>query len=243
MSDYNFFDQPQAETKPPPRSGARTGCYVAVGLVVAGVIVAAIVVAALVQEASRAAGRAIDAANPANVVNTALAPQTPTIVVRPPAIAQVRSLADLTTSSVLMSTIVEAKQARVGEIVYERLVLLACGKVKAGINLGKLKESDIATSPDGVTVTIRLPKAEIFDTYLIDDSTQPCTTRVYDRTNLLLLAETKELESQAREQAVNALRETALQSGILGDAERNAQVIIERVLLLAGYEVVIFEEK
>jgi hypothetical protein len=244
MSDYNqFFDQPQEEKKPPPRSGARVGCYVAIGLVVVVFLAAAIIVAGLVQEASRTVNQAVDSANPANIVNTALAPQTPTIVVRPPAISQVRSLADLTTSSVLMSTIVEAQQARVGKIVYEKLVLLACGKVKAGINLGKLKDSDIVTSDDGVTVTVRLPKAEIFDTYLIDDSTQPCTTRVYDRTNLLLLAETKDLESQAREQAVNALRDTALQSGILSDAERNAQVIIERVLMLAGYKVVIFAEK
>lgn len=171
-----------------------------------------------------------------------MAPQTPTIVVRPPAINQVRALADLTTSSLLMSTIVEANQARVGNIVHEKLVLLACGRVKAGIDLSKLKDADVKSSPDGVTVTVRMPKAEILDAYLIDDSNQPCTTRVYDRTNLILLPATKDLESQAREQAVKAIRETALQSGVLGEAERNAQTVIERVLLLAGYEVVVFAQ-
>jgi len=239
MSDFDFFSQTQQPPpQPPPRArrGLPVGCYVVAGLVVVAVIAIALIVSNTVQTASRNL-------NPVNAATTAMAPQTPTIVVRPPAINQVRALADLTTSSLLMSTIVEANQARVGNIVHEKLVLLACGRVKAGIDLSKLKDADVKSSPDGVTVTVRMPKAEILDAYLIDDSNQPCTTRVYDRTNLILLPATKDLESQAREQAVNAIRETALQSGVLGEAERNAQTVIERVLLLAGYQVVVFEQR
>jgi hypothetical protein len=92
-------------------------------------------------------------------------------------------------------------------------------------------------------VTIRLPKAELKDIFLIDDSTQPCTTKVYDRTNLLVIPETKELEGQAREKALQAIRDTAIQSGILSDANKNARIVIERVLLLAGYERVVFVEE
>ncbi len=238
MSDFDFFSQTQPPPpQPPPRArrGLPVGCYVVAGLVVVAVIAVALIVSSTIQTASRNL-------NPVNAATTAMAPQTPTIVVRPPAINQVRALADLTTSSLLMSTIVEANQARVGNIVHEKLVLLACGRVKAGIDLSKLKDADVKSSPDGVTVTVRMPKAEILDAYLIDDSNQPCTTRVYDRTNLILLPATKDLESQAREQAVKAIRETALQSGVLGEAERNAQTVIERVLLLAGYEVVVFAQ-
>jgi len=153
---------------------------------------------------------------------------TPTIVVRPPVIRQVQALADLTTVSTLMSTIVDVQQARVGNVIYEKLILIACGRVKAGVDLSKLREQDVTASPDGMTVTVQLPRAELLDAYLIDDSTQPCTTRVYDRTNLILIPETKELESQAREAAVKAIREMALQSGTLTEADRNARIIIER---------------
>jgi hypothetical protein len=155
----------------------------------------------------------------------------------------VRALADLTTVSAMMSTVVEAEQARVGDLVVEKLLLIACGKVNAGVDLSKLSEDDIAISEDGRTVTIRLPKAELKDIFLIDDSTQPCTTKVYDRTNLLVIPETKELEGQAREKALQAIRDTAIQSGILGDANKNARTVIERVLLLAGYERVVFVEE
>ena len=181
--------------------------------------------------------------NPVNVIATTLPPLTPTIVVRPPAIRQVRALADLTTISAMMSTVVEAEQPRVGALVNEKLLLIACGKVNAGIDLGKLSDDDLAVSADSKTVTIRLPKSELKDVFLIDDSKQPCTTKVYDRTNLLVLPETKELEGQAREKAVQAIRDTAIQSGILGDANKNARTIIERVLLLAGYERVVFVEE
>ncbi|MGQ9903597.1 MAG: DUF4230 domain-containing protein [Anaerolineae bacterium] len=244
MSDYNFFPEGEPEAPPPPpQRSSPTGCYIFLGLMLAALVAVAFIIAAAVREAAQASERIVSEVNPFNVIATELAPKTPTVAVRPPAISQVRAVADLTTSSVLMSTIVEAEQARVGNIIYERLVLLACGRVKAGINLSKLKEEDIRTSEDGLTVTIRLPKPEIFDAYLIDDSTQPCTTRVYDRTNLILLPAAKDLESQAREQAVNAIRDTAIQSGVLEDADRNARAVIERMLLMAGYQAVKFADE
>ncbi len=244
MSDYNFFSDVEPETQPkPPRRGAPTGCYVFLGLALAALIAVALIIAAAVREAAQAGERIVSEVNPFNVIATELAPKTPTVVVRPPAINQVKAVADLTTSSVLMSTIVEAEQARVGNIIYERLVLLACGRVKAGIDLSKLKDEDIQTSEDGLTVTIKLPKPQIFDAYLIDDSTQPCTTRVYDRTNLILLPAAKDLESQAREQAVNAIRDTAIQSGVLEEADRNARAVVERILLMAGYQKVRFADE
>lgn len=241
MSDYNFFSEAEPEAPPkPPRRGAPTGCYVFLGLALVALIAVALIIAAAVREAAQASERIVSEVNPFNVIATELAPKTPTVVARPPAINQVKAVADLTTSSVLMSTIVEAEQARVGNIIYERLVLLACGRVKAGIDLSKLKDEDVQTSEDGLTVTIRLPKPQIFDAYLIDDSTQPCTTRVYDRTNLILLPAAKDLESQAREQAVNAIRDTAIQSGVLEEADRNARAVVERILLMAGYQAVKF---
>ncbi|HEY3291206.1 MAG TPA: DUF4230 domain-containing protein [Anaerolineae bacterium] len=215
------------------------GCLIAAGLLAVALIAAALIIAGAVQNTGTSVTHSLESANPANVVATVLAQRTPTIVVRPPVVREVQALADLTTVSTLLSTIVDVQQARVGDVIYEKLILIACGRVKAGVDLSKLREQDVTTSADGITVTVQLPKAELLDAYLIDDSTQPCTTRVYDRTNLLLIPQTKDLESQAREQAIKAIREMALQSGILGEADGNARTIIERVLMLAGYQKVV----
>jgi Protein of unknown function (DUF4230) len=222
-----------------PAQQSFIGCYVVGGLLAIALIGAALIIAGSIQNTTRSVSRSIDSANPANVVATLMAPVTPTIVVRPPAIREVQALADLTTVSTLMSTIVDVQQARVGDIIYEKLILIACGRVKAGVDLSKLREEDVTASPDGMTLTVRLPQAELLDAYLIDDSTQPCTTRVYDRSNLLLIPQTKELESQAREQALKAIRDMALQVGILSEADRNARIVVERVLMLAGYQKVV----
>ena len=220
-------------------SGPQTGCLASAGILALGAVAAALIIS----NAVRGGGTAIDSASPSRAFSTAFAPATATVLVRPPAILQIKALADLTTASTMLSTIAEAQQARVGNILYERLVLLACGRVKAGIDLGKLREEDVRVSGDGRKVAVRLPKAELLDTYLIDDSTQPCYTRVYDRTNLILLPSSKDLESQAREQALKAMRETALQAGVLADADRNAKAVIERVLKAAGYDVVEFVDR
>ncbi|MCL5999454.1 MAG: DUF4230 domain-containing protein [Chloroflexi bacterium] len=236
MEDFFPTEQPAPPPKPPPRSPV--GCYVVGGLMGLALVFAALVIAGAIRDASKTVAEA----NPANIIATLSAPQTPTIVVRPPAIRQVRALADLTTVSSLMSTVVDVQQARIGNMVYEKLILIACGRVKAGVDLSKLHEEDVVASADGLTVTINLPDAEVQDAYLIDDSTQPCTTKVYDRSNLILIPQTKELESQAREEAVKAIREMAIQSGMLSEADRNARAVIERVLLLAGYQYVEFVE-
>lgn len=217
----------------------QAGCLVSAGIIAAGLIAAALII----NGALRGIGNVVEETSPPRVLASVFPPATATVLVRPAAITQVRALSDLTTASTTLSTIAEAQQARVGNILYERLILLACGRVKAGIDLAKLRDDDVRVSADGRKVTIRLPRAEIFDTYLIDDTSQPCYTRVYDRTNLILLPSSKDLESQARDQAVKAMRDTAVQAGVLADADRNARIVIERVLKAAGYESVDFIER
>jgi hypothetical protein len=227
-------------SQPQPRAKLLSLFVLLLGL---SCIIGALIMAFALRTMGERVGSAIDAANPANLFKTALPAATPTLIARPSAIHQIRAIADLSTVSSYMSTVVEAQKARVGNVIVERLLLVACGRVKAGIDLSKLREDDVKVSPDGKTVTVTLPQAEFQDIYLIDDSSQPCTTRVYDRTNLVVLSPTLELEGQARERAVQSLREMAVQTGMLRDANRNARVIIERVLLAAGFEKVVFVEK
>lgn len=209
---------------------------VAGGIIAAGLVVAALVIAVAISSF----GGSLEKANPANSIGTAVAPKTPTVIARPPTLQQVKAIADLTTVQTLLSTIVEADQARVGNVVYERLILLACGRVKAGIDLSKMTDADITVSADGKTAQVHLPKAQLLDTYLIDDPTQPCTTKVYDRTNLILIPASKDLEGVAREKAVKAITDTALQAGIMAEADKNARAAIERVLMNSGFDKVEF---
>jgi hypothetical protein len=218
------------------------GCLIAAGVLAVGMVFAALIIAGAIRDTGNRVDQTVQGIQPGNVVASIVAPQTPTIIVRPPAIRQVRAVADLTTLSTLMSTVVDVQQARVGNIVYERLVLIACGRVNAGVDLNQLKEEDVQASPDGQTVTIRMPPAQLQDVYLIDDATLPCTTRVYDRTNLIVIPQTKDLESEARDKAVQALRDMAIESGMVSEADHNAHVVIERILLEAGYEKVVFVE-
>lgn len=226
-----------------PNLNASTGCLIGVGIMAVSLVAAALLIAFAIRDSANRAAESVDRMNPANMLATIAPPPTPTIIVRPPAILSVRAISDLATAQTLMSTVVEADQARVGNILYEKLILIACGRVKAGIDLSQIKDSDVVESADGKTVRVRLPQAKFLDAYLIDDPSQPCTTKVYDRTNLIVLPATKELESQAREKALEAIRQTAEQSGLLSDARRNAQIAIERILLNAGYEKVEFVEE
>lgn len=219
------------------------GCLIGAGIIALALLIAGALVAFAVRESTQRMAETAERANPANIIQTMIPPPTPTIVVRPPAVLQVRAISELATAQSLLSTIVEVQQARVGNVLYEKLVLIACGRVKAGVALAQLRDSDVEVVDDGRTVRVKLPRAQLLDAYLIDDSTQPCTTRVYDRTNLLLIPESKELEAQAREKALEAIRTTAMESGLLDDARRNAQIAIERILLNAGYERVEFIEE
>ena len=241
--DAALVDYAQPRPRPQASSRSSLGCMVVAGILGVSMVASALIIAGTLRSGFNTATDIVTKGNPANVIATMLPPVTPTIVVRPPVIRTVQALADLTTYSALMSTVVDVNQPRVGSLVNERLLLVACGKVNAGVDLNQMTEDDVAVSEDGKTVTVRLPKADLKDVFLIDDATQPCTTKVYDRTNLIVLPETMELEGQAREKAVQAIRDTAIQSGMLGEANKNARAVVERVLLMAGYEKVVFVEE
>jgi len=239
---------PAAPVAPQPQvagavSPTMLGCLLGAGIIALALLIAGALVAFAIRESANRVATAVDRVNPANIAQTLIPPPTPTIVVRPPAVLQIRAISDLATAQSLLSTIVEVNQARVGNVLYEKLVLIACGRAKAGIDLTRLQDSDVVVTDDGRTVRVRLPRAALLDVYLIDDSAQPCTTRVYDRTNLLLIPESKDLEAQARERALEMIRLTATESGLLNEARRNAQIAIERILLSAGYERVEFVEE
>ena len=85
---------------------------------------------------------------------------TPTTIVLPTVINQIKPLGQLHTASYFLSTVVDT-QMPVGALnQIQRVLLVACGQVDAGIDLSNLQPQDIITTGD--KVTIRLPQAEVF---------------------------------------------------------------------------------
>lgn len=170
---------------------------------------------------------------PAKIIQ--LPPPTPTIVVLPTVINQIRPLGQLHTASYFLSTVVDT-QMPVGALnQVQRVLLVACGKVDAGVDLSKLEQQNIITNGD--QAIIRLPEAEIFTSQLFDD--RKCTYVVL-REEGILLAPNTVLETAAREAAVANFKETALGNGILEQARLNAENEVRRLLTLLGYRDIQF---
>ncbi len=149
----------------------------------------------------------------------------------PTVLRQVQSLAQLVTVKYVLEKVVVVEDVKwFGE---NRVLLVAHGVVKAGVDLQRLKPEDVRISDR--TVAVRLPPPEITDAYLDDRQ-----TRVIERTTGLLRVFDKDLEQKARQHAAEEIRRAARQAGILAEAEERARVQIERLLRDLGFDRVEF---
>lgn len=175
---------------------------------------------------------------PGNLLNSLQAPQpTPTVVVLPPVLKVIQQTPKLETASYFLSTVADVSQ-RVGLLQQEqRVILVACGSVTAGIDLSKITDANISVNGD--TVLIQLPDTEVFHVELAEDHQPDCTYTAY-RTDGILLESAQNLESEARIQAMGRFRATALDNDILATARKNAETELRRLLFLVGYKTVEF---
>lgn len=146
-------------------------------------------------------------------------------------VREVQSLSDLVTVKYVMDKVEVLEDVKwYGE---NRVLLLAHGVVKAGIDLKRLKPGDISIF--GKTIFLRLPPPQVTDAYLDDQASQ-----VIDHTTGLLRSFDKNLEQTARQNAVDDIARAARHAGILDDAQKQAQVELENFLKRAGFEQVVF---
>ena len=126
---------------------------------------------------------------------------------------QVQTLSELVTVKYVLERVVLLEDVKwYGE---NRVALVAHGVIKAGINLSDLKPEDLRI--DQKKISMKLPYPIITDAYL--DEKQ---TRVLERNTGIVRAFDKELEQNARRQALDDLQRAARQTGILADAEERA---------------------
>lgn len=109
-----------------------------------------------------------------------------------------------------------------------RVLLVAHGVVKAGINLDQIAPGDIEIT--GKRISITLPRPRVTDVYLDDHQTQ-----IVERSTGLLRAFDKDLEQNARASAVEELRLAALQNGILKDAAERGRSQLTILLYQLGF--------
>jgi hypothetical protein len=142
-------------------------------------------------------------------------------------IQEVQGLSELVTVKYVLEKVVVLQDARwYGD---NRVLLLAHGIVKAGVDLRALGLEDLVL--EGNRVSITLPPATITDVYLEEEN-----TRVIEHSTGLLRAFDKDLQIAARRQAIDKLRRSALESGIQQDAQEHAQELLRTFFGQLGLE-------
>jgi hypothetical protein len=147
-------------------------------------------------------------------------------------IVAVRELGRLETMQYVMQTVVDIANER--DTVWERifgtdqLLLIATGEAIAGFDLTKVAPGDLMV--DGQSVTLVLPPPEVFSYFVDEDETY-----VYQRRDGLFVRLDTELETRARQLAVERLREWALEHDILAKAETAGVNHMEAFLRSLGF--------
>ena len=146
-------------------------------------------------------------------------------------VEQVQTLSDLVTVKYVLEKVVILDDAKwYGE---NRVLLLAHGIVKAGLDLKRITANDVAIS--GKKISLHLPPPQITDAYLDDAKSQ-----VIDHVTGLLRVFDKDLEQTARANAVYDIRRAARTDGILDEADKRARLELELFLRQAGFDQVQF---
>ncbi len=166
-------------------------------------------------------------------VQQALNP-TPTIIASPATIIrQVQALGRLETVSYTIEKVITAEsgQGAFAFLLGDRLLLVAHGQVIAGVDMSLMQQSNVQV--EGETVHLTLPAAEIFVATLDNEKTY-----VYSRETGPFGLQ-KNLESQARQAAQEAILQAAIEDGILQLAQTNAEVFITKLLYTLGFKEVL----
>jgi hypothetical protein len=154
----------------------------------------------------------------------------------PPAVVMaVRDMARLDATSFHIEKVIEVSdaQSRLWGLVEAKdaILLVAVGDVVAGVDLAKLRDSDVTI--DGATHTARLhlPAAEVVSSTLDERA-----THVYSRATDVLADRNEQLEGEARRRAEDQMRKAAIDAGILDRAQSSAERTLRALLRSLGYD-------
>jgi hypothetical protein len=148
---------------------------------------------------------------------------------------QVQTLSELVTVKYVMEKVVieeDPSQNAIRQLLPDntRVILVAHGIVKAGVDFSKMKSEDLRVS--GKQITLALPKAQITDAYL--DEKQ---TKIIEHNTSFLRDFNKDLEQTARLNAIDDIRRAARSGGILKYADDRARAELKYFFQQLGLEV------
>lgn len=149
-------------------------------------------------------------------------------------IKQIETLSRFETTSFSIDKIIEVSTDydKLREFFFgDKILLVAHGKVIAGLNLSTMQDEDFSGSGD--SITIKLPAPQILETILDNSS-----TRVYDRDRGLLTKGDLDLEATARQLAEEEIRQAACDGGILNEANKSAIQQLTLLFKTAGFKEV-----
>ena len=154
-------------------------------------------------------------------------------------IVQVQSLSQLVTVKYVVEKVVvmeDPPKSMLSQLLpggESRIIMVAHGIVKAGVDLGKLKQDQVTIRDK--KIILKLPESVITDVYLDDQKTQ-----VVERTTGLLRQFDKNLEQEARRLAVDDIKRAARVNGILKEADERARLQLRNLFLQLGFTEVEF---
>jgi hypothetical protein len=154
----------------------------------------------------------------------------------PPAVVvAVRDMARLDATSFHIEKVIEVSEAqsRLWGLVEAKdaILLVAVGDVVAGVDLGKLRDSDVSVDGAAHSARLHLPAAEVMSSTLDERA-----THVYSRSTDVLADRNEQLEGEARRRAEDAMRKAAIDAGILDRAQASAERTLRALLRSLGYD-------
>jgi hypothetical protein len=162
---------------------------------------------------------------------------TPTPTPLPP--PKWNALSDLSTLEYTASTVVELSRTRqgIGGVLLgaDRVVLMAVGRIRAGVDLSRIKSSDVQIN--GRSIKIKVPRAQVLTVELL-----PEASRVFDSQRSWLFSEYEGLELAAMDEARRKLRaEAERNAAMLEITETLTRLQLAEFLRQAGFEQVEIE--
>ncbi len=158
------------------------------------------------------------------------------VVDAPAVVWEVRQLQELATVRHSIQKVIGLEEEKV-PFGSESVLMVVQAQVKAGVDLGELRASDVVVR-GREEVVLRLPGAKILDVYVDDKQ-----TRVYQRSKTWWtpwVAANPQLEQQARQVALEAAQGAAMRAGIVSNAQVNAELVVGTFLRSAGFRSVKF---
>ena len=163
-------------------------------------------------------------------------PAKPEVSVPTMVVNRIQGVSELTTAVFTMQSIVPTeKDRKLGNFTVgtTRLLYVAQGEVRAGVDLGAVTAEDVTVEEDTDSVVVKIPAAEILDSKL---DVRESRVYDYDRGFLNLGPDAAaQLQSLAQQKTLNQVVSAACNQGILNQARDRAEMTIEELLTASGY--------